>query len=211
MIVRTPRPHLIELTTSNPRPEMTLSDEEVVAQVLMGETSLYGGLVQRHNPRLYKILSRILSSHEAVEDVMQEAHSRAFTRLHQFEGRSSFITWLTRIMINEAYAYLRRRRVFQTLDGDTANGAKRPVQFASGARNPEQNVIQEELRQLLEAAVDSLPEPYRVVFAVREIGEASTAEAAAHLGITVQCVKSRMLRARLMLQKKIAGVAPAGS
>ena len=211
MIVRTPRPHHIELTTSNPRPEMTLSDEEVVAQVLRGETSLYGGLVQRHNPRLYKILSRILSSHEAVEDVMQEAHSRAFTRLHQFEGRSSFITWLTRIMINEAYAYLRRRRVFQTLDGDTANGAKRPAQFASGARNPEQNVIQEELRQLLEAAVDSLPEPYRVVFAVREIGEASTAEAAAHLGITVQCVKSRMLRARLMLQKKIAGVAPAGS
>lgn len=211
MNVRTPRPHHIELTTNAPRAELTLPDEEVVARVLLGETSLYGGLVQRHNARLYKILWRILYSHEAVEDVMQEAHARTLTRLHQFEGRSSFITWLTRIMINEAYAYLRRRRVFQTLDGDTANGTKRLVQFASGARNPEQNVIQEELRQLLEAAVDSLPEPYRVVFAVREVGEASTAEAAAHLGITVQCVKSRMLRARLMLQKKIASVAPAGS
>jgi RNA polymerase sigma factor (sigma-70 family) len=113
-------------------------------------------------------------------------------------------------MINEAYAYL-RWRVFQSLDGDTANGTKRPVQFECGARNPEQNVIQQELRQILEAAVDSLPERYRVVFAVREMGEASTAEAAASLGITEQCVKSRMLRARRLLQKKIFRVAPAWS
>jgi RNA polymerase sigma-70 factor, ECF subfamily len=211
MVVRTARPHQFELTISGHRPELTLPDEEVVARVLLGETSLYGGLLERHNPRLYKILWRILNSHEAVEDVMQEAHARAFTRLHQFEGRSSFITWLSRVMINEAYAYLRRRRVFQPLDGDTANGTKRPVQFACGTRNPEQNVIQQELRQILEAAVDSLPEPYRVVFAVREIAEASTAEAAAHLGITEQCVKSRMLRARRMLQKKISRVAPAWS
>ena len=209
-IVRAPRPHRVELTTSDPRPELTLRDEEVVARVLLGETSLYGDLVQRHNPRLYKILWHILYSHEAVEDVMQEAHSRVLTRLHQFERRSSFITWLTRIMVNEAYAYLRRRRMFHPLDGDTENGAKQPVQFVCRARNPEQNVIQEELRQILKAAVDSLPEPYRIVFAVREIDEASTAEAAANLGITEQCVKSRMLRARLMLQKKIARVAPDG-
>ena len=138
----------------------------------------YGSLVQCHNPRLYKILWHILYSHEAVEDVMQEAHSRVITRLHQFERRSSFITWLTRIMVNEAYAYLRRRRMFHPLDGDTEHGAKQPVQFVCGARNPEQNVMQEELRQILEAAVDSLPN--RVVFAVREISEASTAEAAAY-------------------------------
>jgi RNA polymerase sigma-70 factor (ECF subfamily) len=209
MIVKTPRPHHIKSTIGGPRLELTLPDEEVVARVLLGETSLYGGLVQRHNPRLYKILWRILYSHEAVEDVMQEAHARVLTRLHQFEGRSSFITWLSRVMINEAYAYLRRRRMFQPLDGDTQNETTRPVQFACGGRNPEQNLIQQELRQTLEAAVESLPEPYRVVFAVREIGEASTAEAAASLGITEQCVKSRMLRARRMLQKKISSVAPA--
>ncbi len=93
---------------------------------------------------------------------MQEAHARALTRLYQSEFCSSLITWLSKVMINEAYAYL-RWRVFQSLDGDTANGTKRPVQFACGARNLEQNVTQQELRQILEAAVDSLPEPYRVV------------------------------------------------
>jgi len=205
MILRTPRLRDIDST------EPTLPDEEVVARVLLGETSLYGSLVQRHTPRLYKILWRILYSHEAVEDVMQEAHTRALTRLQQFEGRSSFITWLSRVMINEAYVYLRRRRVFQPLDPMAENGDKRPIQWACAARNPEQNAIQQELRATLEAAVDSLPERYRIVFTVREIGEVSTAETAAHLGITEQCVKSRMLRARRMLQKKISHVAPAWS
>src|ERR1700675_43759 len=198
MILRTPRLRDIDST------EPTLPDEEVVARVLLGETSLYGSLVQRHTPRLYKILWRILYSHEAVEDVMQEAHTRALTRLQQFEGRSSFITWLSRVMINEAYVYLRRRRVFRPWDPMAENGDKRPIQWACAARNPEQNAIQQELRATLEEAVDSLPERYRIVFTVREIGEVSTAETAAHLGITEQCVKSRMLRARRMLQKKIS-------
>jgi RNA polymerase sigma-70 factor (ECF subfamily) len=207
----TPQPRRIESTISGPQPELTLPDEEVVARVLLGETSLYGGLIQRHTPRLYKILWRILYSHEAVEDVMQEAHIRALTHLSQFEGRSSFITWLSRVMINEAYVYLRRRRVFQPLDPVAENGDKPPIQWACGDRNPEQNAIQEELRAILETAVDSLPDLYRVVFTVRELGEASTAEAAAHLGITEQCVKSRMLRARRLLQKKISRVAPTWS
>jgi RNA polymerase sigma-70 factor (ECF subfamily) len=212
MILSTPQPrHIDSARSANPRPDSTIPDEEVVARVLLGETSLYGGLVQRHKPRLYKILWRILYSHEAVEDVMQEAHARALTHLHQFEGRSSFITWLSRVMINEAYVYLRRQRVFQPLDPLAENGEKCPIQWAYGVRNPEQNAIQEELRIILESAVDSLPERYRVVFTVREMGEASTAEAAAHLGITEQCVKSRMLRARRMLQKRISRVAPAWS
>ena len=212
MTLMTPRaPHIDSTISANPRPESTLPDEEVVARILLGEKSLYGTLVQRHNPRLYKILWRILYSHEAVEDVMQEAHARALTRLHQFEGRSSFITWLTRVMINEAYVYLRRRHLFQPLDPTAENGDRRSIQWACAARNPEQDAIQKELRAILAAAVDSLPERYRIVFAVREMEEASTAEAAAHLGITEQCVKSRMLRARRMLQKKISRVALAGS
>src|ERR1700730_4764797 len=179
MILSTPQPrHIDSARSASPRPESTLPDEEVVARVLLGEKSLYGSLVQRHNSRLYKILWRILYSHEAVEDVMQEAHALALTHLHQFEGRSSFIAWLSRVMINEAYVFPRRRRVFQPLDSMAENGDKRPIQWACAARNPEQDAIQKELRAILEAAVDSLPERYRIVFTVREIGEASTAEAA---------------------------------
>lgn len=208
MIARTPQLFDIDSTVrANQWPESTLPDEEVVARVLLGETSLYGSLVQRHHSRLYKVLRSILDSHEAVEDVMQEAHARALTYLDQFEGRSSFLTWLSRVMINEAYTYLRRRRVFQPMDAIPDIRDKPPIEFASRARNPEQHAIQLELRGILEAAVDSLPELYRIVFTVREIGEASTSEAAARLGITEQCVKSRLLRARRLLQKKVSRVA----
>jgi RNA polymerase sigma-70 factor, ECF subfamily len=91
--------------------ESTLTDKEVVARVLSGETECYAILVRRHNKRLYKLLRSILATHDEVEDVMQEAHFRALTRLNQFEGRSRFLTWLSRVMINEAYGSLRRRGV----------------------------------------------------------------------------------------------------
>lgn len=69
----------------------------------------------------------------------------------------------------------------------------------------------QDLHEILIAATDSLPEPYRVVFTVRELPEASTADAVARLGVTEQCVKSRMLRARLLLQKQISRLAPVPS
>jgi RNA polymerase sigma-70 factor (ECF subfamily) len=203
-------PHRSDSTLTVAAPsESTLSDKEVVARVLSGETECYAILVRRHNKPLNKLLRCILASHDEVEDVMQEAHFRALTHLSQFEGRSSFLTWLSRVMINEAYGHVRRRRVFQLLEPLPETGVGRQKEFASVARNPEQQAIQEELREILIAAMDSLPEPYRVVFTVREIGEKSTADAAAHLGVTEQCVKSRMLRARRLLQKQISRTAPA--
>ena len=209
MIYMTP-PHRSDSTpTAAALSESTLSDKEVVARVLLGETECYAILVRRHNKRLYKLLRSILATHDEVEDVMQEAHFRALTHLNQFEGRSSFVTWLSRVMLNEAYGHLRRRRVFQPLEPIPETRVGRQNEFASVARNPEQQAIQQELREILIAAMDTLPEPYRVVFTVRELAETSTADTAAHLGVTEQCVKSRMLHARRLLQKQISHVAPA--
>jgi len=209
MIYMTP-PHRSNSTlTAAALSESTLSDKEVVARVLLGETALYAILVRRYNPRLFKFLRSILGSHDEVEDVMQEAHFRALSNLNQFEGRSSFLTWLSRVMLNEAYGHLRRRRVFQPLEPLAESRVERQKEFASVARNPEQQAIQQELREILIAAMDALPEPCRVVFTVRELAETSTADTAAHLGITEQCVKSGMLRARMLLQKQISREASA--
>jgi RNA polymerase sigma-70 factor (ECF subfamily) len=203
-------PHLSDLTPpAAARSESTVSDKEVVARVLLGETECYAILVRRHNKRLYKLLRSILATHDDVEDVMQEAHFRALTYLNQFEGRCSFLTWLSRVMLNEAYAHLRRRRVFRALEPIPETRIGRQKEFVAVTRNPEQQAIQKELREILIAAMDTLPEPYRVVFTVRELAETSTADTAAHLGVTEQCVKSRMLRARRLLQKQISRAAPA--
>jgi len=203
-------PHRSDSTLATAAPsESTLSDREVVARVLLGETECYAILVRRHNKCLYKLLRSILATDDEVEDVMQEAHFRALTHLNQFEGRSSFLTWLSRVMLNEAYGHLRRRRVFQPLESLPETRVGRQKEFTSVARNPEQQAIQLELREILIAAMDSLPEPYRVVFTVRELAETSAADTAAYLGVTERSVKSRMLRARKLLQKQISRKAPA--
>lgn len=190
--------------------EAALSDQEVVARVLAGETASYGILVRRHHLRMYRLVRSILGSHEDVEDVMQEAHFRAMKYLDRFEGRSSFLTWLSRVMINEAYTHLRRTRRHQPLDDPVVETQeRRRKEFASPAANPEQQIIGQEFQEILKEAVDSLPEPYRAVFENRAIEQISVSETAARLGVTQQCVKSRALRARRLLQHRVARLAPA--
>ena len=118
-----------------------LTDEEVVARVQLGETDLYELLAERHKRRFYKILRRILESPNDVEDVLQQAHLRALQHIGQFEGRSSVLTWLTRVVINEAYTHLRRRRDFQPLDLAAGSDDKCPRQFAAPEASPEQRAI----------------------------------------------------------------------
>ena len=180
-----------------------LSDMEVVARVQRGEKALYGVLVDRHNRQLYRILRRILPSHELVEDIMQEAHLRAFQRIGQFDGRASFATWLSKVMLNEAYTYLRRKREFQLISAIPIDDVQ--IVFAQRGRNPEQHTLQRELREILELAIACLPEQYRMVFTARKVEHLSTRDTAACLGITEQCVKTRLLRARQLLQKYMRG------
>jgi DNA-directed RNA polymerase specialized sigma24 family protein len=87
-----------------------LTDEEVVARIQLGETELYQVLAERHARRLYATVRRIIQNPNDVEDVLQQAHPRALKHFGQFEGRPNILTWLTRVTVNEACTYLRRRR-----------------------------------------------------------------------------------------------------
>src|ERR1051326_7659158 len=93
-----------------------LRDEEVVARVLAGETALFEILMRRYNQRLYRVSRAIIGDDAETEDVMQEAYVRAYTHLNQFEGRSRFATWLTKIAVHESLARLRRRRKVVEID-----------------------------------------------------------------------------------------------
>jgi RNA polymerase sigma-70 factor (ECF subfamily) len=179
------------------------ADEELVRRVLAGEVAAYEVIMRRHNQRLYRALRAILRNDAEAEDVLQETYVRAYQHLRGFRGQSRFSTWLTRIAINEALARLRRRKRFSDLaGGDEAKGDAMD-RIESRNPDPEQQLLESETRHLLEAAIDALPEPYRIVFALREIEEMDTAEAAEYLELTEETVKVRLHRAKRMLRRDL--------
>jgi RNA polymerase sigma-70 factor, ECF subfamily len=187
-----------------------LKDEEVVQRVLAGETALFEILMRRYNQRLYRISRVILRDDAEAEDVMQDAYVRAYEHLDQFAGKAAFATWLTRIAIHEALARKRRRGRMEELDAFPANGDVMSI-LKSSAPTPEAGAAQAETRQILEEAIDRLPESYRTVVVLREVEEMSVAETAASLGVTDAVVKTRLHRAHAMLRRDLYSRARGGA
>jgi len=191
------------MSAANPviNPEVQAwADEEVVSRVLAGETALFEILMRRHNQRIYRIVRGILDDDGEAEDVMQDAYVRAYQHLGQFEGRSTFVTWLTRIAMHEAFARVERlKRQTNLNDDEIAHMTPTPASSDS----PERNVANRELHRALEAAILSLPPKYRTVMMVRDVEELSTAEAARVLEISQEAVKVRLHRARALVRRAL--------
>jgi len=188
----------VTITSQDP-----LSDEEVVARVLAGETSLFEIVMRRYNQRLYRVARSILRNDSEAEDVMQDAYVRAYEHLDQFAGKARFSTWLTRIAVNEALARQRRGNRYQELEPMSQSNGDPMDGFASMALNPEQEASNSQIRRLLEEAVEKLPDPYRTVFMLRDIEEMSTTDTANVLEISEENVKVRLHRARSLLRKSL--------
>lgn len=179
-----------------------LSDEQVVALVLEGQTALFEVLMRRHNERIYRAARAILRDERESEDVMQQAYVNAYAHLRQFDRRAQFSTWLTRIAVNEAISRARKRGRYQSLDED-APGASETSMSTHQPPDPERQAFTRELSTLLEAAVDTLPDGHREVFVLRDVEGLSTAEAAESLGVSVDVVKTRLSRARAALRRQL--------
>lgn len=176
----------------------SLTDEEVVSRVTQGQTALFELLMRRHNERVYRAARAILRDDSEAEEVMQQAYVNAYAHLRQFAGRASFATWLTRIVVNEALARVRRQRRYMPMDTDP-DATEVPAALTY-SDSPEAQAYQRELRTILEAAVDRLPDGAREVFVLREVQGLSTSETAEILSIREDAVKTRLSRARHALR-----------
>lgn len=181
-------------------------DEEIIQRVLEGDRESYELLVRRYNRRVYRAVRAILRNDDEAEDVMQDAYVRAYQHLAQFEHRSSFSTWITRIAVHEALARAERSQRVVVEDVDDAAATA-----VTGERNPEEIMAERETRELLEASILALPHPYRAVMMLRDVEEMSTAETAEALELTEDAVKVRLFRARAMLRKELFARAGATS
>jgi RNA polymerase sigma-70 factor (ECF subfamily) len=176
----------------------SLSDEQVVADVLDGQTALFEVLMRRHNERVYRAARAIVRDESEAEDVMQQAYVNAYANLRQFNRQAQFATWLTRIAINESLARVRRKQRYEPFEEERSN-VEGFVKRES-PRDPEREAASGELRQLLESAIDRLPDGAREVFMLRDVEGMSTSEVGMALGISDDAVKTRLSRARAALR-----------
>jgi RNA polymerase sigma-70 factor (ECF subfamily) len=172
------------------------SDEEIVAQVLAGEAKLFEVLMRRHNQRLYRVARAILRQEDEIEDVLQDAYLSAYRSLGAFEGRARFATWLVRIAAHHALDRRRRRARLVAFDPEGPEGRL----AGSDPGDPEQQRTAREVAQLLERAIDALPQRYRVVYVLRQVQGLEPDEVADCLGIGKGTVKTRLHRARALLR-----------
>jgi RNA polymerase sigma-70 factor, ECF subfamily len=159
----------------------------------------------QHQCRLLCVARRILRNEADAEDAVQEAYLSAVRHFRKFEGRSSILTWLTTIVVNQALTQLRVRRgqpAFETIStSDTAEA----VVCISRAQNPEQQALRKEVSGKLRSALQGMPEKYRTVIQLRQLGGMSIIETAARLGVTEECIKTRLHRANHLLNRTYRG------
>ena len=178
-----------------------MSDETLAARAKSGEMDAFVELSQRHANRIFQTTYRVTRNRQDAEDALQEAFLNAFTHMKNFEGRSSFSTWLTRIAINSALMTLRKKRNCHEIpidDGPVGNFVIREPQSPIG--DPESHYVRGERHKLLRKAIHRLPPAHREVIQLRQAKEHSVREIAQSLGITVSAVKSRLSRAKSALR-----------
>ena len=189
-----------------PVPEET-REQELIRRIQSGEPEKFYELIRPLERRVYAAAFAILRNPADAEDAAQEAMLKAFANLRQFRGEARFSTWLIQIAVNEAR--MRRRKdhadVIEPIgEREDADGVYTTREFADWREIPSEALERREVRDLLLEALASLGSKYREVFVLRDVQHLSIAEVSENLGISTASVKTRLLRARLMLRDLLA-------
>ena len=180
------------------------TDRDVIEEVLSGNTSLFEILIRRYNPFLYKVGRSYGFNHQDTQDLMQDAFISCYENLAQFESRSSFKTWLIKIMLNWCYRKANKCSYKNEQPAEIFETNNSTEMFLKNNHSDTGKVIfNKELNKVIEASIEKLPEDYRMTFAFRELAGLSVDETAKLMNITPSNVKVRLNRAKMMLRKEI--------
>lgn len=186
------------LLASNPE----ITDVSIIDQVLNGNKGIYEVIVRRYNTKLYRVAKGILKDEDEIEDAMQNTYIKAYEKLGQFKREAQFSTWLTRILINEALASLKRSNKLQSLDSINLEGLI-DDDFHTEIEESEILKMRASAKNLLETSIANLSEKYRAIFILREIEQLSVSDAATLLEISEENVKVRLHRAKGLLKNSL--------
>ncbi len=177
------------------------TEVEIIERILEGETDFYEILVRRLNPCLYKVGRSYNYNHEDTQDLMQETFLDAYKNLSLFQGRSSFQTWIIRIMMNNCFRKKQKSSYRNETTQVVADNSK-PM-FTAPHKDAGKIIQNRELEHIIEDALARLPLSYRMVFSLREVTGLNVSETASLLHITEANVKVRLNRAKTMLRGEI--------
>jgi RNA polymerase sigma-70 factor, ECF subfamily len=188
-------------------PAMNNREEDLIRRVRAGQHELFYELIRPYEKRVYSAAYAVLHNEADAEDAAQEAILKAFRNLGQFRAEARFSTWLIQIAVNEAR--MRRRKdhaeiMEAIVDRQDEDGNYTPRDFADWREIPSETLQRKEIRQKLAEALTSLGDKYREVFVLRDMQQLSIEDTAKTLGISAAAVKTRLLRARLMLRDLLA-------
>jgi len=185
----------------------TISQEISTEALRNGDRAEFAKMVDAYSAPIYRLGLRMLGNEQDAEDVLQNTFVSALTHLPSFEGRSSVLTWLYRIAVNEALMILRRGKPEVNIDDHDSSDENEnihPTQFIDWGALPEDELLSTEGKQALDHAIQNLPENLRMVFLLRDIQDLSIKDTADSLNLTEANVKVRLLRARLMLREQLS-------
>ncbi|WP_299108188.1 RNA polymerase sigma factor [uncultured Tenacibaculum sp.] len=176
-----------------------IKDAEVIKRIIGGEKELFEILIRRNNQKLYRIVRMYFKNEAEVEDVMQNSYLKAYTKLYQFKLEASFSTWLIRIGINEALQRIKenKKQFKESLEQKVID-----IQDVKEA-NPQDEMIEREMKYLLEKAIDKLELIYKNVYVLKEVEGMTSKEVAEALDISIANVKIRLHRAKRMLKENL--------
>jgi RNA polymerase sigma-70 factor (ECF subfamily) len=188
-----------------------LSDEELIKRAKKGDERAYTQLVRRYESLVYSFAFKVCRDEQKASETWQDTFVNVFRKLHQFDGRSKFTTWLYSIVTNSCRMKRRQRKLDKASvsiesprESDDDPDHEPSVQtIPSWKETPLDSVMDKELRTLLDEAIQRLPYDYRVVFVLRDVEGMSAEETGKILKLTVPAVKSRLRRARVFLREQL--------
>ena len=199
--------HISVKTAQDPVGLAATADAELVERAASGDEVAFEAIMRRHNRLLFRTARSIIKSDAETEDALQEAYLSIWRALPTFRSASTLTTWMVRIVINEALGRLRRHSA-QTIPLHTAmeltDFATQESMHDDPDQRPEQAAMRTQLRHLMEARIDALPETFRTVFMLRAVQEMSVEEVSAALDIPEVTVRTRYFRARGLLREGLA-------
>ena len=186
------------------------SEEGLVAQLQAGDPAAFETLVDRYGNKIYRLAAGITRNSGDAEDVCQEVFLSVFRNIGTFERKGGLGSWIYRIATNAALMKLRGRPTISLTPWEEELPRFRPdgghqVMVTDWSKNPEESLIEEETRSVLQESLATLPSEYRAVVLLRDVEGLSSSETAEALGLSVAAAKSRLHRGRLFLRARVSG------